>query len=336
MTFWLSAILILGLALVLEPAALAQTDRLSPGIDRAVGIGLLVTIAGYVAWTGLWDRPLRIRNWNLQLPSARATAAQPRRRGAKRCLRRAHGGDRLLAVGAVDICCAAGVLYVLLPAEAQTGFAAFVGIFIAANTIGVISHSPGGIGIFEAAMLLALPDVDRASMVGALLVYRCLYYLLPLALAAALLAWHEFAQRRETLAPVISRARELSDSVVPPLIGIAVLTGGVVLLFSGATPVLDERLVLLRRFLPLPFVEASHFFASLVGLSLLFLSRGLFRRLDGAYHLTLGLLGAGIAFSLLKGLDYEEAGILAFVSLLLLLSRPAFRRKASMLGQRTS
>lgn len=314
LTFGLGVVSILGLALVFEPAAIAAIDSLPPGVNRAIGFAVLLTVVAYGALTRFRSEPLKLKNWALQLPSARTTVVQT-------------------VTGAIDICFAASALYFLLPPEADIAFAAFVGVFVAAMSVGLLSHSPGGIGVFETVIFLAMPGVDQASLFGSLLVYRCIYYLLPLTIAAGLLAWHEFARHRAKLGPFVSRARDLGQSVAPPVLGVVVFAGGVILLFSGATPALKERLVDLRHFLPLPFVEGSHLFASLIGLWLLILSRGLFRRLDGAYHLTLGLLGAGIVFSLLKGLDYEEASILGFVSLLLLASRPAFHRKASMFSQ---
>ncbi len=314
LTFGLGIGLILGLALLLEPSVIGTADGLSPALNRAAGFLILLLVAGYVLWTAVRRRPIAIRNWSLETPSVRTTLAQ-------------------LAVGALDIGLAAAALYAVLPPEVPVSLAAFVGIYVAAMTVGVLSHSPGGLGVFEAVMLLALPGTDQGALLGALLVYRCIYYLLPLAAAAALLAWHEYRLRRRALAPAVSKLRSIALATAPEVIGVAVFAGGVMLLFSGATPALEERTAVLRHVLPLPFVEASHLFGSLVGLWLLILSRGLFRRLDGAYRLTLGLLGAGMLFSLLKGFDYEEALILGFVAILLLASRPAFYRKASLLNQ---
>jgi phosphatidylglycerol lysyltransferase len=109
--------------------------------------------------------------------------------------------------------------------------------------------------------------------------------------------------------------------------------GGAILLLSGATPAVKGRLAWLHDFLPLPIVEVSHFLGSLAGVALLVLARGLQRRLDVAYHLTLAVLAAGAVFSLLKGADYEEAGILTAMLVALLPSRRYFYRKASLLQE---
>lgn len=317
LTFGLGVSLLLGFALILEPEVLDVVDALPAAADRAVGIAILLLVAGYAVWTGLRRRPLRLKNWTLQPPGWRMTLGQ-------------------FAIGAADIGFAAGALYLVLPPGVDIGFAAFVGIYVAAMSIGVASHSPGGLGVFEAVILLTIPDGNHGALFGALLVYRCLYYLLPLAVAAVLLSWHEFHLRREAVGPVLRVVRGLAHAVVPPVLGTAVFAGGAILLFSAAIPAVAERLSALRHILPLPFVEASHLLSSIVGLWLMILARGLFGRLDGAYHMTVALLAGGMIFSLMKGFDYEEALVLGAVLILLRASRPAFRRKASFFSQRFS
>ena len=109
---------------------------------------------------------------------------------------------------------------------------------------------------------------------------------------------------------------------------------GALLLFSGATPAIDERLAFLDRFLPLPVLEVSHLAGSIVGLGLLVLSRALFRRVRAAYHIAVWLLVAGIFASLLKGLDFEEATLLALVLAVLVLGRRSFYRPTAILEER--
>jgi phosphatidylglycerol lysyltransferase len=84
---------------------------------------------------------------------------------------------------------------------------------------------------------------------------------------------------------------------------------------------------------PLPFVEASHLLASVVGVVLLVVARGLIRRLDGAYRVAQILLVAGLVFSLVKGFDVEEASVLAVVLALLTVNKRAFYRRASLWDQ---
>lgn len=314
LTFALGVSAVLGSALLLEPAALSLADRLPPTLNRAVGVAILLAAAGYTLWTASKPAPLTLAGWSLSPPRLPITIGQ-------------------LAIGVVDLGFASAALYALLPQTVEIGFPAFVGLYVGAMTIGVLSYSPGGLGVFEAVILLAVPSSEPATLFGSLLVFRCLYYLLPLAFAAALLSWHEFQLRRETLLPALRTVGGLAHAAAPQVLGAAVFAGGAILLFSAATPELQDRIATLRDVLPLPFVEASHLLSSVVGLWLMVLARGLFRRLDGAFHLTVAVLFAGIVFSLVKGFDYEEALILFCVLILLYASRRAFYRKASLLNQ---
>jgi phosphatidylglycerol lysyltransferase len=91
----------------------------------------------------------------------------------------------------VDIVVASGTLWVLLPASG-VDFPAFVVIYTAALSLGVLSHMPSGIGVFDAAVLYAVGAQGSPSAVAAALVtYRTIYFLLPFTLAAVLLAASE-------------------------------------------------------------------------------------------------------------------------------------------------
>ena len=140
-------------------------------------------------------------------------------------------------------------------------------------------------------------------------------------------------------APVVRLARLARTfliAVTPQAIAIAVFLAGAVLLFSGATPGLGNRLALLRDFVPLPVLELSHLLGSAVGVGLLVIAHGLYRRLHAAWWLTIWLLCAGILLSLLKGFDYEEATMLAVVVVMLVSARSRFRRRASLIEQHYS
>lgn len=317
MTFGLGVSLMLGLALVIEPERLALADRMPSLLNRAMGLAILIGLGVYTIWTAVRKQPLHLSSWTVQLPSFQMTLQQ-------------------LALGAVDISLATSALFLVLPPDVQISFPAFVGIYVGAMTIGVLSHAPGGLGVFEAVMLLALSHVEPGALFGALLVYRCLYYLLPFAVAACLLAWHERRWGSAVLTPAIQVVQRVGHAMAPLVMGGTVFASGVILLFSSATPILEIRLLTLQEFFPLPFIEASHLLSSVVGLWLMILSRGLFRRMESAYFVAIWVLGGGILFSLIKGLDYEEACILGFILVVLVASRGAFHRKASLWKQQFS
>ncbi len=197
----------------------------------------------------------------------------------------------------------------------------------------VISQIPGGLGVFEAVMLLFLTKhFPASSALASLIVYRAVYYIMPLLIAAVILAAKEVLDRKHLLMNGSKAFAERIFVVVPALLTVVTFLSGVILLFSGATPAVTARLIEMERLFPLPIIEVSHFLGSVVGVSLPILSWGIRRRVDTSYYLTVALLGTGVLFSLLKGLDYEEAAILFMIMLIVIPSRPSFYRKGSLLG----
>src|ERR1019366_9521751 len=156
------------------------------------------------------------------------------------------------------------------------------------------------------------------------------------AVALALLGGHELWVHRGPMVRFARLGRTWLSAVTPQASAVAVFGAGAVLLFSGATPGSGIRLDWLRHFVPLPILELSHLLGSAVGVGLLVLANGLYRRLDAAWWLTIWLLCAGVLLSLLKGFDYEEATILGAVAVVLVSARARFRRRASLIEQRFS
>ncbi|MEO7103616.1 MAG: bifunctional lysylphosphatidylglycerol flippase/synthetase MprF [Gemmatimonadaceae bacterium] len=138
----------------------------------------------------------------------------------------------------------------------------------------------------------------------------------------------------------IKRLRRLGGdwtaAVIPRLLAVITFVAGALLLFSGATPAVAARIRSLDAWIPLPIIEVSHFAASLAGVMLLILARGVERRLDAAYHLTIGLLVATIFLSLLRALDIEQALVLALMLAVFIPSRKYFYRKSSLVEERFS
>ena len=307
LSFWLGLFAITGTTLLLVPIPLG----LPLGHWRLLlGIVLCLIPLLWLAGGALLRRPLKVWRWKVQLPPL-AT------------------GLRQVFVGALDWGLAAAVLYALMPDSLALHFGSFLAIFALAQIAGLISHVPGGLGVFEAVMLAGFGATGNqalsAPILGALAAFRGVYYLLPLCAA--------------TIAVVIREARGLRQAalltpwfngLLPPFFAGLTLVSGAVLLFSGATAVLPGRLELLSDLLPLPVLEISHFLNSVIGMSLLILARGLQRRLDAAYWLTLVLLLAGAVASLLKGIDYEEAALLILLAVALAPAHRLFYRRASL------
>jgi phosphatidylglycerol lysyltransferase len=304
-----------GLSLTLEPAHTAAVLHLHPRWAMLVGIMLLSSVGAYATWCILGRTPIEIRGWALRAPRPARGFAQ-------------------IALGVCDLSCSTAVLWWLLPPQSDMGYLTFLGAYAAAVTAGIVSHVPGGLGVFETVIVFALPDVPASSLLGSLLVYRVVYYLAPLMVATLLFGLEELRARRGPLARAHALASLYIAPVVPQVAGTLTFLAGFILLVSGATPSMDARLTVLRQFLPLAILELSHLAGSVIGLGLVVLSRALFRRVQAAYHISFWLLAAGIAASLLKGLDFEEATALAIVLAVLVLGRRAFYRPTSILDER--
>ncbi len=316
-TFLLGAGFLLGLSLLSQAGMSESVLHVHAWIAMLAGSLLLATVTAYFWLVCTRQEPLQVRRIEIPLPKPRIAFAQ-------------------VAVACADLLCAAGVLYSLLPPQAAIGFAAFAGVYLIAIAAGVISNVPGGIGVFEAVLMLLLRSVPQDRLLGALVAYRAIYYFAPFVVALALLGAHELWVHRGPAVRLVRLGRTFLIAVAPQVIAIAVFVAGAVLLFSGATPGLGSRLELLRDFVPLPILELSHLLGSAVGVGLVVIAHGLHRRLDAAWWLTMWLLCAGILLSLLKGFDYEEASILATVAVVLFLARGRFRRRVSLLEQHYS
>ncbi|MEA3063521.1 MAG: phosphatidylglycerol lysyltransferase [Sphingomonadales bacterium] len=311
-TFWGGLLAVAALAILVDPGALPFP--LDPGWARAGAAALLGS--AMLAIPAGRGRTLRLAGWSLPLPTPAQAAGQA-------------------GIGFIDLLTASAALFVLVPHASLHAYAPFALAYVLACAAGLVSHVPGGLGVFEAVLAATLPG-PKAELFAALIAYRILYYFVPLGCAVFLLAAVEARRSGGWLNRLLVSARTLASWVTPTLVSLLVFFGGLVLLVSASLPGLPERLAVLARLLPLPFIEASHLSASLAGTALLLLAPGLHRRLDGAFILTRALLVAGAVFSLGKGLDFEEAAVLAGLAALLQWTRPAFYRRTALTSEPVS
>ena len=176
LTFWLGLGMILCASLFYATESVAVLARTSPLVIQAVGAAVALGTAGYLFWVATGERTLRVSGWNLPLPGLGVTLAQ-------------------MLLGAAEVCAAAAVLYVLLPGGHNLPYESFLAAYIFACLIGIASHAPGGLGVFEATMLIALSRLPFEQVLGALLLFRIIYYILPFILALVLLALNEMIRR---------------------------------------------------------------------------------------------------------------------------------------------
>ena len=141
------------------------------------------------------------------------------------------------------------------------------------------------------------------------------------------------AQQRNVVR-LLRASGSVTGALIPRVLTLSTFVGGVILLFSGATPAHTGRMGWVADVLPLPIIEISAYFVSILGVTLILLARGLQRRLDAAYHLTLWVRAAGVVFALTSALDIEQAVLLAIMFVALQRCHRYFYRRSSLFDER--
>jgi phosphatidylglycerol lysyltransferase len=311
-TFWAGVFTLAGLMFVLDPFPIPEPLHLGISSVRPIGFVLLALAIGYLILPLIWKKPFVWRGHEVLIPRFSTLVAQ-------------------LAVSAADLAVAAASLYVILPKSMALSYPQFLGVYLLAVVAVVFTHVPGGLGILELIILTFAATSGKEEILAALVAFRVIYYLIPLGLAFGLLLGHEWWIHREQARSLAQRAGTFLGGITPSVVALGTMLAGAVLLLSGSTPAIPDRLQHLHLIVPLPVVEISHFLGSLAGGGLLILALGLQRRLDAAWWCAVTLLGAGIIFSLAKGLDYEEAIAMSLMLAVLIPARKRFYRKGSIL-----
>jgi uncharacterized membrane protein YbhN (UPF0104 family) len=206
LTFWLGNLFVLGIGMAWHPSAASAMDLLPPSINRLIALGCLAGIAAYLVWifTGKGRRQLGQHGWKVFLPSARLTLVQ-------------------IGIGVADLGFCALAFYLLMPVYPDVDFVSVGVVFILATLLGFASHAPGSLGVFDAAMLVALPQFTREHLVATLLLYRMLYFVIPFMLAITILGMRElwlnvvqpWRERRKAEAEAEAEAAPAAANVRP-------------------------------------------------------------------------------------------------------------------------
>ena len=308
LTFWLGAFSVVGARLALGPPV---GGGWLPVMVRVVGMGMLLGCGAYLSLVLLHRSAVRVGWLELPVPSPSVSAAQ-------------------LLVGVADWLTAAWVLYALVPSPTGVTFPVLASAFVVARLAGLVSFIPGGIGVFEAVFLALMPQtIPVATLFAALIAYRIVYFLVPLAIAAAGLGAVEVYERRHRAARLGSAAA----SVLPTTLAALVFVLGATLLLFESTPLSPGRLARLERWVDPTTLNLSHFLASLLGAMLIVLARGLQRRLRGAHHVALASLTGMAVLSITGFAAPVLGGVYALTAILLWIGRDAFYRGSSLLDQ---
>ena len=182
LTFWLGNLTALGIGLFFAPDAISLVDFLSPNVNRWLAGALLLGVAGLLTWCW-FPRNIGTKRWPVRLPSGPLVLLQ-------------------IVIGVFDLGAAALAMYVLIPAGPNIGIFPIMAVFIAATLLGFASHTPAGIGVFDATFLIGLGHDDKEPLVAALLMFRVMYHLLPFIIAAVLFGavegWRSLASRQRS------------------------------------------------------------------------------------------------------------------------------------------
>ncbi|MAC80484.1 MAG: hypothetical protein CML66_20740 [Rhodobacteraceae bacterium] len=301
-------------ALMIRPEALADYLPFSAAtVQLWCGAGLAIAVL-LIAGLSISQRKIRIRGYDLRMPPIGDLAGQ-------------------VVVTVVDVAAAAYVLWVLLPAG-KPDFAMFVAEFAAATMVGVISHVPGGVGVFESIMITTLsPEVPVSDAAAALLLFRLIYYILPFMLGFLVVALNEVrtvsgigGRLWGRLSGPLQSAVTTLHGLAPGLVAVVAFGFGTYLLLVTMIPAVRSEAMEESDLIGSLLLEGGTLASAVAGGVLLILSQGLARRRSSAFWLSiLALAGASVA-ALLNGFDLENALILAAAALGLVPFRTAFDR----------
>ncbi|MEZ5715513.1 MAG: bifunctional lysylphosphatidylglycerol flippase/synthetase MprF [Paracoccaceae bacterium] len=301
-------------ALAIHPGAVAAYLPYPPGTVSAVAAALVIVSLTFLFWVSATGRGLRIRGVTLRLPPP---------------------GDLLGQVGVtlVDVAAAAFALWILLPAG-KPDFTTFIAVYAAATMIGVLSHVPGGVGVFETVVIGTLPaSVPVGEAAAALLLFRLIYYLLPFGLGFLVVGLNEARAAGGLIGRLMARlpapvqpGLAALHGVAPALVAVVAFGFGAYLMLVTMIPAVRSDAMAEGDLVAELLLEGGTLATAAAGVVLMILSHGLVRRVSSAYWITVLTVLGGAAAALLNGFDLENAALLLLLAVSLLPFRRAFDR----------
>lgn len=305
---------IVGLAaLAIHPGAVgallpfsAQTIQITAALAASLSTGLII-------WLSATQRSINVRGHALRLPPLADLGGQ-------------------LVVTLIDIAAASFALWVLLPGG-KPDFTIFIAVYAAATMIGVLSHVPGGVGVFETIVIGTLPaSVPVSDAAAALLLFRLVYYLVPFALAFLLVALNEIrlasglGGRLGIRTPALQQAFATLHGMSPGLVAVVTFGFGAWLLLITMLPSVRAEAMSEGDLVGVLLLEGGTLASAIAGVALIIVSHGLARRVSSAWWFAFGAIVIGALASLLNDFGIGNAVFLATGALLLVPFRKAFDR----------
>ncbi len=311
LTFGLGGMTLGGAILFTEPNAVPVLGPLLPlWALYLAGAAMWLVVGTYVILASVFP-VLHVRGRQIELPGWRMALAQ-------------------VALATADVSLTASIFYVLLPAAPGLSWVRFLAVYLGSYAAGLASNVPGGLGVFDTAMLVGLKSSHLAAPVvlGAIAVFRLFYYVVPLFLAGALFAGNEvLVGRRRLAAPGQKRWSEPDLAVAASTGGVAIC--GAMLLSIGVLDTHPDYSWMDADFAAFA-ASAGQYVPSLLGTGLMVLAVGLSQRVTLAWGATIAFLLAGAAVTALQGEPAFVPAILALAALSIAPFRDAYYRAARL------
>lgn len=183
-TVGLGLLVLGGAALLLRSGLAVEITGLSRSVVIILGIACLALPTLYVVLSAIVRKPLRVWRWSVEMPSWRLAVGQ-------------------ILLGSVNFACVAACLHQALAAVADVAYLGVASVYVIANAATLISHVPGGLGVIESVVMYLLPG---QNLIGPLLVFRFVYFLIPLGLGSLVFLVTELVYRRKSRAHPMAEA----------------------------------------------------------------------------------------------------------------------------------
>lgn len=309
LSFWVGIFATAGITFIIAPISTTILPLPSWLNARIIGLLLSLLILVYIT-SSLWIRkPIAIGSFSLIPPRISIAIIQ-------------------VVVAVADWVCAAAVLYILLNQGVELpSFPMFVSIFMLALIAGFLSNIPGGLGVFETVIITLLsPTCPTDLLLKSLIIYRFIFFLLPLVVAITLYLIHELLHVGDLVKGLIEFVISISFDLYPGLLSIGTFLLGLILFFTAPVP---NGVYLPVELTPIAS-HLLHLFAALGGFSLMIAAFPIRRRVKSGLIFVIVILPITIGFDLASGMHPETLHFALVIFLFSLLGLRWFPRAGAI------